>query len=58
MEVQCFLCKEKLFFCDAFQISIIPPVERDEIQYFFCHKECLNKILPKDIPMHPSLIDN
>jgi len=54
----CCFCGVGLDFNHAVQIAIRPPEALDETQNLFCHKECINKILHKDVPRHPDLLSD
>jgi hypothetical protein len=53
--VMCCICGKELEFNLAVQITIRTPDALDEIQNLFCHKDCIDKILYKDVPRHPDL---
>jgi hypothetical protein len=55
VEVICCFCGNALGISQAVEITIQPPKAKDETQNLFCHKKCLNKVLIKNIPLHPDL---
>jgi hypothetical protein len=58
INVSCCFCGERLDLNHAVQVTLRPPEALDEIQTVYSHKQCLNKILHKDVPRHPDLLLN
>jgi len=51
----CCFCGERLDFDTAVQIQITPSQVSRESQVVYCHRECIDKVLHKDVPRHPYL---
>lgn len=56
--VMCCFCGEKVFLNAAIQIENTPSQTSIEKQTVYCHRKCLDKVLNKDVPRHPDLIEN
>jgi hypothetical protein len=52
IEVICCFCGEELSFASSIQLSIISDKLEKEAQTVYCHKQCLDRVLHKDIPRY------
>ncbi len=56
-EVMCCFCGEGLYFDESIRISLAFPNDDQELQGFFSHKKCTNKVLHKDVVRHPGIFE-
>jgi hypothetical protein len=58
IDFMCCFCGESVDFNSAVHIIIMPNMDSEEKQGLCSHKSCLNRLLHKDIPVHPDLLSD